>query len=146
MKKIAIINGPNLNILGKRNTAIYGDIKLEAIIDECSSIANKKGFEIVSFQSNSEGSLIDYIQQIADKVDGIIINAGAYSHTSIAIADAIADAGLPTIEVHLSNIFGREDFRSFSLLSPLAYGVISGFREQSYYLALEAMIQLLKEE
>lgn len=140
--KIQIINGPNLNLLGKREPAIYGnqsfDIYLEQLKLEYQSI------ELQYFQSNIEGEIIDKIQQVGFDFDGIILNAGAYTHTSIAIGDAIKAIKTPVIEVHISNVFSREEFRQISHISSAAIGMISGFGMSSYGLALKAFIDLEK--
>lgn len=135
MKKIQIINGPNLNLLGKREPAIYGSQTFEDYL----IILRQKyaNFEIFYFQSNIEGELINKIHEVGFEFDGIIINAGAYTHTSIAIGDAIRSVKTPVIEVHISNTSSREDFRHVSYISPAAKGVIMGFGMQSYDLALE---------
>ena len=137
--KIAIINGPNLNLLGKREIDIYGgdsfDHYLKSLRDKYADI------EITYFQSNVEGELINEIQQVGFKVDGIIFNPGGYTHTSVAIGDAIAAITSPVIEVHISNIFGREDFRKLSHVSGKAKGVISGLGLRGYELALESLIK-----
>lgn len=135
---VCLIHGPNLNLLGFRDREVYGSKKLDEINDEIKKRAQDLGLEIEIFQSNSEGEIIDLIQQAREKAKIIIINPGAYTHYSLAIRDALADVGLPVIEVHLSNIYSREDFRHFSCIAPVAWGQISGFGAQSYLLALEA--------
>ena len=142
MKKFLIINGPNLNMLGIREKNIYGGETLEDIINDCRKKANELGVEIDAYQSNHEGDLIDKIHEARDKYDGIVINAGAYTHYSIAIRDAIkAVSPLRCIEVHLSNVHAREEFRHHSMLSPVCEGVICGFGKMSYLLALEALAE-----
>lgn len=142
--RVIIINGPNLNLLGTRQTNIYGEMSFENYLKSLKSTYNQ-AFEIDYFQSNVEGELINKIHEVADetkqKYDGIIINAGAYSHTSIAIADAIASIQIKTIEVHISNIFAREDFRQISYLAKNCIGSISGFGLKSYELALTYFLQ-----
>ncbi|MBP7965675.1 MAG: type II 3-dehydroquinate dehydratase [Paludibacteraceae bacterium] len=136
---LVIINGPNLNLLGKREPEIYGQETFESYIEGL-----KKRFPNVTFtyfQSNIEGELIDKIHQVGFSVDGIILNAGGYTHTSVAIADAVAGISSPTLEVHISNVFKREDFRHKSLLSPVVIGTIGGFGLDSYRLAVEAFIE-----
>lgn len=135
---VYLIHGPNLNLLGFREREVYGNQKLEKINDEIKKRAEELGLEIEIFQSNSEGEIIDLIQQAREKAKIIIINPGAYTHYSLAIRDALAGVGLPVIEVHLSNIYSREDFRRFSCIAPVAWGQISGFGAHSYFLALEA--------
>ena len=138
--KIAIINGPNLNLLGKREPEIYGNINFE---DFFKSLQNEyQTADLIYFQSNHEGSIIDTLHEIGFSFDGIILNAGAYSHTSIAIADAVRAISTPVIEVHLSNIYSREPFRHHSYISETAAGVICGFGLQSYKLALQSLINL----
>jgi len=143
--KIQVIQGPNLNMLGIREQNIYGPMKLEDIHKQMKAFADQSGVEIDFFQSNLEGELVDKIQESLGVTDGIIINAAAYTHTSIAIADAIKAVSLPTIEVHISNIYARENFRKKSLLAPVCAGQISGFGPFSYHLAMVAMIQILNE-
>lgn len=138
MKKIAIINGPNLNLLGKREPEIYGSITFEMYLDEL-----KKKFSNVSFvyfQSNVEGEIINKIHDFGFDFDGIILNAGAYTHTSVAIGDAIKSITTPVIEVHISNTFSREDFRHVSYISPVAKGVILGFGLKGYDLAIQSLL------
>lgn len=136
---LVIINGPNLNLLGKREPEIYGQETFESYMEGL-----KKRFPEITldyFQSNIEGELIDKIHEVGFSVDGIILNAGGYTHTSVAIADAVAGVKTPTIEVHISNVFKREDFRHKSLLSPVVIGTIGGFGLNSYRLAVEAFIE-----
>ena len=136
---LVIINGPNLNLLGKREPEIYGQETFESYMEGL-----KKRFPEITldyFQSNIEGELIDKIHQVGFSVDGIILNAGGYTHTSVAIADAVAGISSPTLEVHISNVFKREDFRHKSLLSPVVIGTIGGFGLDSYRLAIEAFIE-----
>ena len=137
--KIAIINGPNLNLLGKRETDIYGNESFHVYFEKL-----KKKFptvDFVYFQSNIEGELIDKIQEVGFSVDGIILNPGGYTHTSVALGDAIAAITSPLVEVHISNIFGREDFRKLSHVSAKAVGVISGLGLEGYSLALQYFIK-----
>lgn len=134
-KKIAIINGPNLNLLGVREPSVYGDISFDKYFTALS--AKYTDLDLSCFQSNSEGEIIDELQRCGfGAVDGIVLNAGAYSHYSLAIADAIRAISVPVIEVHISNVFAREDFRHRSVLSPVCKGVIAGFGLKSYELAL----------
>ena len=135
--KILVINGPNLNMLGKREPEIYGTMTLEKINEELVDFSKKLSdeIELTFFQSNSEGEIVSKIQS-ANDFDGLIINPAAYTHTSVAIADAIKAVSIKTVEVHLSNIFAREDFRAKSYISPAAVGVVSGFGAQSYKMAL----------
>ncbi|MRI59184.1 MAG: type II 3-dehydroquinate dehydratase [Epsilonproteobacteria bacterium] len=143
--KVMVIQGPNLNMLGIREQQIYGPMKLEDIHKQMKAFADANGMEIEFFQSNFEGEIIDKIQECLGDADGIIINAGAYTHTSIAIRDAIAAVQLPTIEVHLSNVYRREEFRQKSMLAPVCAGVITGFGPFSYHLAMVAMHQIFQE-
>ncbi len=138
--KILVINGPNLNLLGKREPEKYGKKTLDEILEVLKRISAKFGYEIIHYQSNSEGDIVSFIQVKYSEVDGIIINAGAYTHTSIAIRDALIAANLPIVEVHLSNIYKREDFRHKSFISDISIGVIAGFGENSYYAALYMML------
>jgi len=142
--KIFIINGPNLNMLGKRPESIYGKLTLEEINNSLSERANELGFQAEFYQSNHEGELVEIIQKAHHVANGIIVNLAAYSHYSIALRDAVEILSIPVIEVHLSNIYSREDFRYKSLISPLADGVICGFGPLGYRLALEAMKDILQ--
>ncbi len=139
-----VIHGPNLNLLGQREPGIYGDVRLEAIDTGLASIAASLGGLVECRQGNSEGQIIDWIHEAMHDFDGILINPAAYSHTSIAIRDAIAAVALPAVEVHLSNIFAREEFRHRSLVSAVCMGTISGFGPTSYALGLRALIEYLK--
>ena len=143
--KIVVIQGPNLNMLGLREQNIYGPMKLEDIHSQMQGYAEQSKTEVEFFQSNLEGEIVDKIQECLGDADGIVINAAAYTHTSIAIADAIRAVSLPTIEVHISNVHARESFRKKSLLAPVCAGQISGFGPFSYHLAMVAMVQILSE-
>jgi 3-dehydroquinate dehydratase-2 len=139
MKKILIINGPNLNMLGKREPEIYGNLSFTDYFTEL-----KKAFpdlELAYFQSNHEGEIIDKIQITDNEYDGLVLNAGAYTHTSLAIADAIGSIKTPVVEVHISNIFKRESFRQISLIAPKCLGSISGFGLNSYKLAIMSLVE-----
>ena len=141
---ILLINGPNLNLLGIREPEIYGDLTLDQIEEELIQIAKKDSFKLNCYQSNHEGEIIDKIQNSIGIVDGILINAGALTHTSIALRDALVGSNIPFIELHISNVFNREDFRKKSYLTDKAIGIISGFGVYSYVLSLEAIINFLK--
>jgi 3-dehydroquinate dehydratase-2 len=139
MERISVINGPNLNLLGTREPDKYGRETLEAINGRLSTEASKLGAECEFFQSNSEGDIVSAIQRVSD-ARGVILNAGAYTHYSIAIRDAIAAITAPVVEVHLSNVHAREEFRRVSVIAPVCLGVITGFGAQSYSLALRALM------
>ena len=142
-KCILILNGPNLNMLGSREPELYGSQTLDDIEKICENRASNFGLSIDFRNSNSESELVDWIQQAASKHDAIILNAGAYTHTSIAILDALRTISLPIVEVHLSNIFRREEYRHVSYISYAADGVICGFGSQGYELALDAAAKLI---
>lgn len=142
-KYVNVINGPNLNLLGQRQPEIYGADTLETVHQTCEALAATAGLSVRMLQSNSEGALVDMIQAARHDAAGIIINAGAYSHTSIAILDALNTFDGPVLEVHVSNIYQREDFRHHSHISARANGVMAGFGAQGYELALRRMITLL---
>ena len=143
--KIAVIQGPNLNMLGVREQEIYGPMKLEQIHAQMKEFAKQNGVDIEFFQSNLEGEIVDKIQECLGDADGIIINPAAYTHTSIAIRDAIAAVALPTIEVHITNIYRREEFRQKSMIAPVCASSIIGFGPFGYHLAMVGMLQILKE-
>ena len=142
--KILIINGPNLNLLGTREPEKYGYLTLEEINQKTSDFAQKNGINASFFQSNIEGEIVTKIQQAKGVFDGIIINPAAYTHTSIALRDAILAVKIPCVEVHLSNIHSREEFRKTSYTAPVCIGQISGFKKDSYTLALRAIVNYLK--
>ena len=145
MFKVLLIHGPNLNLLGKREPKVYGTTSLEEINAKIVQIAEESGAELRIFQSNSEGALIDAIHDAGDWADGIIINPGAYTHYSYAIRDALAAVRLPTVEVHLSNIYAREEFRQISVISPVALGCISGLGWRSYAFAFQGLVGVLQD-
>lgn len=143
MKKILLIHGPNLNLLGQREPGIYGRDTMTLINTEVIDKCRKNGMDCIAFQSNTEGAIIDRIHVAQDDCDAIILNAGAYTHYSIAIRDAIAAVRLPVVEVHLSNVHAREEFRHTSVIAPVCAGVIAGFGKNSYLLAVDAVKELL---
>ena len=142
--RILVLHGPNLNLLGKREPEIYGSHTLEDINRALVVQANLMGVTLDCFQSNHEGGLIDKIHSAAGNRDGLIINPGGYTHTSVALRDALAGVNIPTVEVHLSNIHRREEFRHHSYIAPIAVGQVSGFGPDSYRLGLEALVNHLK--
>jgi len=143
MNKILVLHGPNLNLLGLREPEVYGRMNLDEINQELQLAARDLGLEVHVIQSNSEGTLIDALQVANQEDAGVIFNPGGYTHTSVAIRDAIASIDIPVIEVHLSNVYAREEFRHHSLVSAVCAGKISGFGWRSYWLALHAMAKLL---
>lgn len=145
MRKILVLNGPNLNLLGTRQPEVYGHTTLPMIEDLCVAHGQKTGLAVTHLQSNHEGALIDAIHAARGVQDGIILNAGAYTHSSVALMDAISSAQVPVVEVHLSNIHARETFRHTSYIAPVAIGQICGFGPQSYVLALDALAAHLTE-
>jgi 3-dehydroquinate dehydratase-2 len=143
--KIVVIQGPNLNMLGVREQQIYGPMKLEQIHAQMKEVATQNGIDIEFFQSNLEGELVDKIQECYGEAQGIIINAAAYTHSSIAIRDAIAAVNIPTIEVHISNIHRREEFRQKNMIAPVCASSVVGFGPFGYHLAMMGMIQIMNE-
>jgi 3-dehydroquinate dehydratase II len=142
-KPIFVLNGPNLNLLGVREPSIYGSETLADIRNRTEAAAHRLGQQVDFRQSNSEGTLVDWIQEARERASGIVLNAGAYTHTSVAILDALTAAEKPVVELHLSNVFRRENFRHHSYVSPAANGVICGFGGKGYELAIEAMADIL---
>jgi 3-dehydroquinate dehydratase-2 len=142
--KILVLHGPNLNLLGTRETAVYGSVTLETVNQELERLAKAEGVGLAIHQSNAEGNLVDWIQRSTGEFDALIINPGAFTHTSIALRDAIVAVGIPTIEVHLSNIYRREEFRQHSYIAGVAVGQISGFGVDSYVLGLRAAMAHVK--
>ena len=141
--KILVIHGPNLGLLGQREPAVYGRVTLKEINSELKRIAKKRKAVLVIKQSDYEGEIVELIGKARNKYAGLLINPAAYTHTSVAIRDALAASGITTIEVHLSNIYSREEFRHKSLISPVVKGTILGFGAKSYYLGLEALLDLI---
>lgn len=142
--KFLIINGPNINLLGTREPEIYGSMTLDDINKDIANYAKELGVETETFQSNIEGEIVDKIQQAKGVFDGIVINPAAYTHTSVAIRDAISAVGIKAVEVHISNIHAREEFRKNSLIAPVCVGQIAGFGADSYKLALRALVDIAK--
>lgn len=144
MKKILVIHGPNLNLLGSREVGVYGSVTIDDINKDLNALAKLKKVSLEIMQSDHEGDIVETIGKSKGKFDAILINPAAYTHTSVAIRDAISAVGIPTVEVHLSNIYAREEFRHTSLIAPVARGQVSGFGKMSYILGLEAVISLIK--
>jgi 3-dehydroquinate dehydratase-2 len=142
--RIAIVHGPNLNLLGQREPDLYGLVTLADIDTSLQAAAQSLGASVRTYQSNREGDLVDHIQQVAGEVDGFIVNAAAYTHTSVAIRDALLSVGKPYVEVHLSNVHAREGYRHHSYLSDRAVGVVVGFGPDSYLLGLRGMVNFLR--
>jgi len=142
--KLLVLHGPNLNLLGQREPEIYGSLTLSDVDKLLVEKGKIMGVEVVCFQSNHEGNLVDKIHQALGNYQGIVINAGAYTHTSVAVRDALAGVNLPTVEVHLSNIYRREEFRHHSYIAPISVGQISGFGVASYLLGLQALVNHIK--
>ncbi|MGB1251776.1 MAG: type II 3-dehydroquinate dehydratase [Candidatus Promineifilaceae bacterium] len=139
--KILVLNGPNLNLLGTREKSIYGADTLETIVNDLRAYGADRDVEVEAFQSNSEGALVDAVHAARGSADGIVFNAGAYTHYSIALRDAIAGVQLPVVEVHISNVHARETFRHKSVLAPVCLGVIAGFGRNSYFLGIDALLR-----
>ena len=145
-KKILVIHGPNLNLLGKREPDVYGKVTLDKINAELKALGKKEGVTVETAQTNIEGEIVDLIQGAEGKYGAIVINPGGYTHTSVAIRDAIAGTGTPVVEVHISNIYAREEFRQKSVIAPVAVGQVSGFGVNSYLLGLRAAAKLIKQK
>lgn len=144
--RVAVIHGANLRMLGRREPEVYGSDTLEDINRRLRMLAEELGVEIETFQSNSEGSILDYLEEAAPRIDGVLINPGAFTHTSVALRDALAGIDRPFVEVHLSNPAARESFRHRSYLAPVAAGVVAGFRAESYLLALRGLLTHLSRD
>ena len=146
MARFLILNGPNLNMLGRRDIGVYGVKTLEEVNDEIRAVAARIGVEVEFYQSNHEGSLVECIQEARDRIDGLLVNGGALTHYGLTLKDALIDARLPFVEVHLSNPLARDEFRRHSVLSDIARGQIAGFGWRSYTAALEVLAALVEEE
>jgi 3-dehydroquinate dehydratase-2 len=144
--RILVLNGPNLNLLGTRETDVYGTATLDSIVADIRSVASEHGVEVYDIQSNSEGELIDALQEARTRADGVIFNPGAFTHYSIALRDAIASISVPVVETHLSNVHAREEFRRTSVVSAVCLGVVTGFGGDSYLVAFEALRRHLKHQ
>ena len=146
MDKIIILNGPNLNLLGEREKEEYGNVTLDDIENDCNDFSKKNNIVLSLFQSNIEGELVEEIQKARNEQHGLIINAGGYTHTSVAIHDSLKILKIPIIELHITNIYNREEFRHKSLISKIAKGILCGFGTDGYIIALQAMKKYLKNE
>ena len=144
--KIIVINGPNLNLLGEREKSKYGNTTLNNLKEQCVDYAKKNDLSVNFYQSNIEGEIVEKIQEARNNMDGLIINAGGYTHTSVAIHDALKILKIPIIELHITNIYNREDFRHKSLISGVASGIICGFGVNGYYMSIDALKNILKNE
>ncbi len=142
--KISVIHGPNLGSLGRREPEVYGTATLQDVDRALAAHATDLGVEVESFQSNSEGAILDHLEAVADQADGIVINPGGLTHTSVSLRDGLVAAGLPFVEVHLSNVHARERFRRHSYLAPVAVGVVAGFGVESYLLGLRGLVTHLR--
>lgn len=145
LRRVLVLNGPNLNLLGTREPDVYGSETLDTILDNLAATAKELDCELRRHQSNGEGELVDAIHDARTWADGIVFNAGAYTHTSVALRDAISATGLPVVETHLSNVHAREPFRHTSLLAPVCIGVVAGFGSDSYRVALIALVKQLEQ-
>ncbi len=142
--EIGVLNGPNLDLLGTREPGLYGDLGLDGILTALESLGGELGARITTVQSNHEGELADWIRDVGSRQDGLLVNAAAYTHTSVALRDALLAAGVPFVEVHLTNVWAREPFRHHSLLSDIAVGVVGGFGADSYLLGMRALTTHLR--
>jgi 3-dehydroquinate dehydratase-2 len=143
---VAVLHGPNLNLLGRREPEVYGSTTLAEIDARIAAVATELGVDLETFQANGEGALIDFVQGAAERVAGFVVNAGGYTHTSVALLDALVGTGLPFVEVHLSNLHAREPFRQRSLLAPRAAGIVLGFAASGYELALRGLVGRLRAD
>jgi len=146
MSAILVLHGPNLNLLGEREPEVYGRLTLEELDRRLLEAGKELGLEVRSYQSNSEGALIDALHEARLWANGVVFNPGGYTHTSVALRDAVAAIGIPVVEVHLSNVYGREEFRHQSLISPVCVGKISGFGWRSYLLGLQALAGIIQDQ
>lgn len=142
--RIGVLHGPNLNLLGRREPGIYGATTLSEVDAALTALAGELGVTLESYQSNHEGGLVDRIQETAEGTDGFVVNAGGYTHTSVALRDALTGVGRPFVEVHVSNVYARESFRRESLLAPVALGTVAGFGADSYLLAVRGLVRHLQ--
>jgi 3-dehydroquinate dehydratase II len=142
--RIAVVHGPNLNLLGRREPALYGYETLDTLNERLVAEGLRLGVEVETHQANGEGALVDVVQAAAERVDGFVINAGGYTHTSVALLDALLGVGRPYVEVHVTNVHGREPFRRVSLLAPAAAGIVAGFGPASYLLGLQGLVERLR--
>ena len=141
---LGVLNGPNLDLLGTREPQLYGEVGLDGILSALEALGKELGVRVTAVQSNHEGELADWIRDVGSRQDGMLVNAAAYTHTSVALRDALLAAGVPFVEVHLTNIWAREPFRHHSLLSDIAVGVVSGFGQDSYLLGMRALAAQLR--
>jgi len=146
MRRILILHGPNLNLLGQREPDVYGHLTLDDINEKLVKAGNELGATVNTFQSNSEGELVDTLQQAGSEKDGVVFNPGGYTHTSVALRDAISAISIPVVEVHISNVFAREEFRHHSVLAPVCLGKITGFGWHSYLLGMQALVMTFEKE
>jgi len=141
---LGVLNGPNLDLLGTREPQLYGEVGLDGILSALEALGKELGVRVTAVQSNHEGELADWIRDVGSRQDGMLVNAAAYTHTSVALRDALLAAGVPFVEVHLTNVWAREPFRHHSLLSDIAVGVVSGFGQDSYLLGMRALAAQLR--